>query len=127
MERLYEEVAVRLQILLLGLSLMLKLAARTNQAFRSYIKDARVRILIKTMDQKIGRLFIFDRGTVTTKSGAKHACDAALAWSDSGSAFKAMLARTEEASFMAAAQGKLKVEGMPYYIQWFNDGMKLIS
>lgn len=117
---------MQLSFLLLVLYLKMKWASRNHAAFQRYIGTIRVRILIKTADGKWGRLFIFDKGTLRSLSGGKHACDAALVWSDPASAVKTMLARTDEASFMAAAQGKLKVEGMSYFIQWFNDGLKLI-
>jgi len=116
---------MRLSLLLFILSLKLKDAARRNQAFRKYIGNIKLRILIKTRDGKWGRLFVFDKGRVSSLKGAGHPCDAALAWSDSGTAFKVMLKGTDEASFKAAAAGKLTVEGMSYYIQWFNDAVKL--
>jgi hypothetical protein len=37
-----------------------------------------------------------------------------------------MISGSDEATFMAAANGKLKVEGMVYFIQWFNDAVKII-
>jgi hypothetical protein len=37
-----------------------------------------------------------------------------------------MASGSDEQSFNAAAQGKLKIEGMAYYIQWFTDGIKLV-
>lgn len=117
---------MRLSLLLFILSLKLKAAARKNQAFRKYIGTTiTLKVLIKTRDGKSGRLFVFDKGRVSSLKGAHHACDAALVWSDSGSAFTVMLKGTDEASFKAAAAGKLTVEGMAYYIQWFNDAVKL--
>jgi putative sterol carrier protein len=85
-----------------------------------------LRILIKTADRKRGRLFIFDKGKVSSLAGADHPCDAALVWADANTGFKVMLAGSDEATFMAAANGKVKVEGMSYYIQWFNDAVKII-
>ena len=37
-----------------------------------------------------------------------------------------MASGSDEASFRAAAEGKLKVEGMAVFAQWFTDGVKLI-
>ncbi len=111
--------------LLFVLFLKLWLATRTNPAFQGYIGTIRLRILIKTADGKRGRLFIFDRGKVSSVSGANHACDAALVWSDVPTALKVMISGSDKATFKAAAKGKIKVEGMAYYIQWFNDGVKL--
>jgi hypothetical protein len=117
---------MRLAILLYGLYLKLARAARTDKDFRNYIGNIQLRILIKTADNRWGRLFVFDRGRVRSESGADHPSDAALVWSDPATAFKVMLKGSDEATFHAAAQGKLRVEGMAYYIQWFNDAVKLV-
>ena len=117
---------MRLSLILFVLYLKLSRAAKTNKAFQNYIGTMQLRFLIKTADGKWGRLFIFDKGKVSSVKGANHLCDAALVWSDPGTAFKVMISGSDEASFLAAANGKLKVEGMAYYIQWFNDGVKLI-
>ena len=117
---------MKLSLLLFLLAVKLKMAAKTNRAFKNYIGTIELKILIKTANNRWGRLFVFDKGRVSSISGANHHCDAALVWSDPGTAFNVMLKGTEEASFNAAAQGKLKVEGMSYYIQWFNDAVKII-
>ncbi len=117
---------MKLSFLLFVLYLKLARAAKTHRAFRNYIGTVRLKILIKTADNRHGRLFVFDGGKVTSKAGANHESDAALVWSDANTAFKVMLSGTEEATFIAAASGKVKVEGMAYYIQWFNDAVKLV-
>lgn len=86
-----------------------------------------LRILIKTADGKRGRLFIFDKGKVSSLRGADQRCDAALVWADPATAFRMMSKGSDEATFMAAANGKLKVEGMGYFIRWFNDGVKIVT
>lgn len=116
---------MRLSLLLFLLSIQLKAAARKNRAFKSYIGNIRLKILITTGDRSSGRLFVFDRGRVRSLKGADHEFDAALVWSDSGTAFKVMLRGTDEAVFKAAAAGKVRVQGMSYFIQWFNDAVKL--
>lgn len=116
-----------LSALLFVLYLKLWWSSRSNAAYQRYIATVRLRILIKTADGKRGRLFIFDRGTLRSLPGADHACDAALVWADVFTALRVMLAGSDKATFNAAAKGKLKVEGMAYYIQWFNDGIKLVS
>lgn len=111
--------------LLFVLFLKLWFASRNNPAFQGYIGTIRLKILIKTADNKRGRLFIFDRGKVTSRAGTNHASDAALVWSDVPTALKVMISGSDKATFKAAAKGKIRVEGMAYYIQWFNDGVKL--
>jgi len=117
---------MKLSFLLYVLYLKLARAARTSKSFQRYIGIVQLKILIRTADGKWGRLFIFDKGKVTSRAGANHQADAALVWSDPNTAFKVMIKGSEEATFLAAASGKLKVEGMAYFIQWFNDAVKII-
>lgn len=116
---------MKLSLLLFILHLKLKKAAKTNKAFQSHIGTVKLRICIKTADGKRGRTFIFDKGRVSSKGGVSGACDAALVWSDPGTAFRVMASGSDEQSFLAAAHGKMKIEGMAFYIQWFTDGVKL--
>jgi len=118
---------MRFSLLLLILYHKLKKASRKNSAFRSYISTMRAGILIKTADGRRGRLFQFDRGSISSLPGGNHPdFDVALIWSDASTAFKVMASRSDEESFKAAAHGKLKVEGMAYFAQWFTEGVKLI-
>ncbi|HPI13168.1 MAG TPA: hypothetical protein PK875_04330 [Spirochaetota bacterium] len=117
---------MKLTLLLFILYRKLKSAVRNNRAYQSHIGTVRLKILIKTADGRRGRLFVFDRGKLSTKTGGNHRADAALVWSDAATAFRVMASGSDEQSFLAAAEGKLKVEGMAYYIQWFTDGIKLV-
>jgi hypothetical protein len=117
---------MKLSLLLFILYRKLKKAVRVNGAYRSHIGTVRLKILIKTADGRRGRLFIFDRGTLSSRTGGDHPADAALVWSDASTAFRVMASGSDEESFRAAAEGRLKVQGMAYYIQWFTDGIKLV-
>jgi hypothetical protein len=118
---------MRFTLLLFILSILLKWASKRNLAFRKYIGSIhQVKIMIKTADGKRGRVFVFDQGQVNSRSGAKHLYDAAIIWSDAITAFKVMTSRSDEAQFMAAAAGTMKLDGMAYFAQWFNDGVKLV-
>ncbi len=118
---------MRFSLLLLILSRKLRKASRKNAPFRTYISTMRARVLIKTADGRRGRLFVFDRGKVSSMRGGNHQdFDVALVWADPVTAFKVMASGSDEESFKAAADGKLKVEGMAYFAQWFTDGVKLI-
>lgn len=116
---------MRLTVLLFLLAHRLKRALKTSAAFRSHVGNLKVRILVRTADGRHGRVFVFDRGRFTSRRGAKHPSDAALVWSDAATAYRVMTAQEEEASFLAAAEGKLRVDGMPAFVQWFTDGVKL--
>ncbi len=118
---------MKLSLLLYVLSLKLKGAAKKNPAYRRHLGALQVRVLIKTADGKRGRLFSFDRGAFSTAGGADHACDVALVWADPGTAFRVMTSKNGDAdTFKAAAEGKVRVQGMVPYLQWFTDGIKLV-
>ena len=117
---------MRFSLLLYGLYLKLKAAARKNPAFKRYVSGVKLKVLIKTADGKRGRLFIFDRGKVLSRRGSDASdFDVAIIWSDAATGYKVMLSGSDEESFKAAARGKLRVEGMAYYAQWFTEGVKL--
>ncbi|MBP7764711.1 MAG: hypothetical protein K4445_05735 [Deltaproteobacteria bacterium] len=118
---------MRFSLLLFVLYRVLKRASRKNEAFKKYLGSIHaVKILIKTADGKRGRLFIFDRGDVQSLGGADHACDAAIVWADARTGFQVMSSRSDAKQFEAAAQGKMRLDGMAYFAQWFNDGVKLV-
>lgn len=118
---------MRFTLLLLGLHLMLKNAAKKNEEFKHYIRKQNARILIKTADNKRARLFVFNRGIVSSKAGDTKEFDVALVWSDAATGFSVMLDKSKDASFKAAADNKLRVIGMSVYAQWFEDAMKLVQ
>lgn len=117
---------MRFSLLLLALSWILRHAAKRNRAFRKYISNANVRILIKTADGRRARLFHFEKGHISTVSGDCEDFDVALVWKDARTGFSVMTDKRKDASFNAAAEGDLRVEGMSVYAQWFEDGMKLV-
>jgi len=122
-----KEKPMRFTLLLFVLYKILKWASKHNPAFRNYIGSIhQVKIMIKTADGKRGRLFIFDRGSVFTKSGARHPYDGAIVWSDAATGFRVMASKSDEEQFKAAAAGKMKLDGMAFFAQWFNDGVKLV-
>jgi hypothetical protein len=117
---------MKFSLLLLALSWILRYAAKRNKAFQKYISNAVVRILIKTADAKHARLFIFKKGDISSVPGDCTNFDVALVWKDAKTGFSVMTDKSKDASFNAAAEGKLRVEGMSVYAQWFEDGMKLV-
>ncbi len=117
---------MKFSLLLFAISNILKIAALTNKAFKRYIKKMSARILIKTEDGERARLFVFNKGKISSRPGDHKDFDVALVWKDAATGFSVMTDKSDDASFNAAAEGKLKVEGMSIYAQWFEDGMKLI-
>jgi len=118
---------MKFKLLLFILAQKLKSAAKKNTAYRKHLGLLQIRVLINTADGKTGRLFIFDKGSFSSVSGTHHQFDVALVWSDADTAFKVMTSKTGDAdTFRAAAEGKVRVEGMVPYLQWFTDGVKLV-
>ena len=118
---------MRFSALLFILYQILKWASKLKPAYRGYIGSIhQVKIMIKTADGKWGRLFIFDQGTVSSRRGANHPYDTAIVWSDAETGFKVMASKSDAEQFKAAAAGKMKLDGMAFFAQWFNDGVKLV-
>jgi hypothetical protein len=117
---------MRFSLLLFALSVILKVASIINRAFKRYIRKISAKILIKTADGQVARMFIFDKGKITSLTGDQEVFDVALVWKDVATGFSVMTSKKKDASFNAAAQGKLRVEGMSVYAQWFEDGIKLV-
>lgn len=116
---------MQFSILLFALSLILKWASLRNEAFKKFIKKAGARVLIKTKDGKYARLFIFDRGMVSSEPGDRADYDVALIWENASTGFRVMTDKRKDASFNAAAEGKLRVDGMGVYAQWFEQVVNL--
>ena len=117
---------MRFSLLLFALYNILKVASFTSKAYKKYISKMSVKILIKTEDGKRARLFIFDKGKLSTNAGDLDDFDVALVWKDAATGFSVMTSKSPDASFNAAADGKLKVLGMSVYALWFEDGVKMI-
>jgi hypothetical protein len=117
---------MKFSLLLFALYQILRVAAITNPAFKKYISKACARVLIKTKDGRYARLFIFDKGKIRSINGNRKDFDVALVWKDADTGFSVMTDKRSDASFNAAAEGKLKVEGMGVYAQWFEGAVKLI-
>lgn len=117
---------MKFRLLLFILALKMKAATKRNAAYRRHLGIMQIKVRVNTADGKLGRLFTFDKGAFSSVSGAHHQCDVALVWADAGAAFGVMTSKTGDAdTFRAAAEGKVRVEGMVPYLQWFTDGIKL--
>ena len=66
---------MKFSILLFALYAILKFASIINKAFRKHIGFMRAKILIKTADGKRARLFIFDKGKLSSVSGDRNDFD----------------------------------------------------
>lgn len=116
---------MRFSLLLGALHFILKRASVKNDAFKRHIRHTSARILIKTVKGR-GRLFIFEKGKLSSRSGGRWEFDVALVWKDAKTGFRVMTDKSPDASFNAAARGDLKVEGVSFYAQWFQDGINFV-
>jgi hypothetical protein len=117
---------MKFNILLFAIGQILKIASFTNAKFKKYVSKASAKVLIKTADGQYGRMFVFDKGRVFSIKGDQKNFDVALVWKDADTAFSVMTDKSPDASFNAAAEGKLHVEGMSVYAQWFEGAIKLV-
>ncbi len=113
-------------LLLLGLSKVLWVASLSNKAFKKHIQAINLRLLIKTRDNTRGRLFIFDKGKISSLSGAEHQFDVALVFKDASTGFSVLTDKKSDAVFNAAARGDMHLEGMSAWAMWFEATMSLI-
>ena len=117
---------MRFTLLLFALGRILKAASFFHPGFKRYIRKTRVRILIKTADNERARLFYFNKGRFSSPRGNHEPFDAALVFRDAGTGFSVLTSKKKDASFDAAADGGLTVQGMGFYAQWFEDAVKIL-
>jgi hypothetical protein len=117
---------MRLTLLLFFLGQVLTISSVVCRPFRWYIRNTAVKVLIRTEDHRRARLFVFDKGKVTSFRGSGDDFDVALVFKDAATAFAVLTSRKKDASFMAAAKGGLRVQGMSFYAQWFEDATRQI-
>lgn len=117
---------MKLNLLLWILSAKLKLSARSNARFMSFIRDKHLRFAIRTADGKSNREFIFYNGKISSHSRSSGTTDFTMVWSDADTGFKAMSSRNEEASVAALTEKKLKVEGNLKDFMWFSRSVDIM-
>ncbi|BCS97224.1 hypothetical protein DSLASN_28560 [Desulfoluna limicola] len=117
---------MKFNLLLLVLQRKLSRAAKRNEAFRQFIKDKQLKLIIKTSDNRKGRLYRFDRGRITSSSRIGEAADAAMVWSDAVTAFKVMSSNNEEASVAALTDRTLQVDGDFKAFAWFSRSLDIM-
>lgn len=117
---------MKFQALLFILYLKLVRAAAKNQRFKKFIKDKRMKFVIKTRLGARGRQYVFDNGKISSTSKAIKECDAAMVWCDADTAFKVMSSGDQEASVAALTERKLLVEGNFKDFMWFSRALDIM-
>ncbi|MFA6008355.1 MAG: hypothetical protein WC799_00120 [Desulfobacteraceae bacterium] len=117
---------MKLNLLLWILSAKLKMSARNNARFISFIRSKHLRFAIRTADGKSNREFTFSNGKISSRSGTSGTKDFTMVWSDAHTGFKAMSSKNEEVSVAALTEKKLQVEGNLKEFMWFSRAVDIM-
>lgn len=119
---------MKFNLLLFLLSGKLKGAAKRNPVFKEYIHGKTLQALIKTADNKQGRLYLFQDGSVSSVPGAEHdGVDCAMVWSDPDTAIRVMTSGNDEAWLAALTERKLVAQGSYKDFAWFTRALSKMS
>lgn len=110
---------MKLKFVLFVLSLKMRNALKNNELFLNRLKSRTGSVLIRTADRSAGRLFVFSKGNVFTKSQSKGNADVQMIWKDENKAFKSMTSKNPQALTDAMDVGDLQIEGDLSIAQWF--------
>ncbi len=111
---------MKFKLLLLILYGKLKWAAKKNKAFREYIQNKKLKVAIKTTKSDQGRVYVFNKGSISSSPGNREKSDVAMVWCDADTGFKVMTCKNDEASLAALTEKKLIIEGNFKEFMWFS-------
>ena len=114
------------KLLLFIISKKLEGAAKKNPAFKEFIKDKQLKAHIKTADNKSGRLYIFDSGKISSRSGIHNDADFSMVWRDAATGFKTMSSTNEEAAVAELTEQGLIIEGNFKGFAWFSRSLDIM-
>ncbi len=117
---------MKFKLLLFILLKKLQGAAKKNPAFKEFIKGKKLKVNIKTADNKKGRQFIFDNGKISSMPGVRKDSDVSMVWCDAATAFKTMSSPNEEAPVAALTEQQLVIEGSFKGFAWFSRSLDLM-
>jgi 3-hydroxyisobutyrate dehydrogenase-like beta-hydroxyacid dehydrogenase len=117
---------MKFSLLLVGLLLKLRSAAKKHPSFKERLKEQDFILLIRTRDEARGRYFIFSDGEVFSRKGIHARPDVALVWKTADLGFNIMAKGDREASMQAREDGDLVVEGDAMKAVWFTETVTLM-
>jgi hypothetical protein len=117
---------MKFSLLLFILHFKLTRAAKTNASFKKFIKDKCLKFGIKTVDGSRGRLFVFNKGAVSSRACNPEAPDSAMVWVDAHTGFQVMASGNDEAAVAALTERKLLVEGDFKEFMWFSRALDIM-
>lgn len=118
---------MKLTLLLFALSLKLRRAKHHNERLRTRLQARTGSVWIQTDDHRVGRLFVFSKGQIFTKSGGQGEADVKMIWKDADTASKAMTSSDPLALAHALEDGHLRFEGDMSVAQWFGSLIKALK
>ncbi|MBU3917885.1 hypothetical protein KKA14_20350 [bacterium] len=101
-------------------------ASKKDASFKKFIKDKLLKVSVKTADGNKGRMYVFDKGRISSIRGSRNESDAAMVWSDADTAFKVMSSTNDEASVAALTEKKLEIEGDFKEFMWFTRALDIM-
>ncbi|WP_176086919.1 NAD(P)-binding domain-containing protein [Martelella sp. HB161492] len=110
---------MKLSLLLFALSVKLRTASRHNALLRARLQQRTASVWIQTEDHRVGRLFVFAKGRIFTRSGGEGEADVTMLWKDASIAFAAMTSNDPQAIAKALETGHLRLVGDVMVAQWF--------
>lgn len=117
---------MKLTILLWILTAKLKVAAKKNSRFISFISGKQLKFTVRTIDGKVNRQYTFSGGKISSRSGTPDESDFTMVWSDADTGFKTMSSTNEEASIAALTEKKLQVDGDLKEFMWFSRAVDIM-
>ncbi len=117
---------MKFSLLLFVLRLKLSWAAKNNDSFKKFIKDKCLSFGIKTLDGSRGRLFMFNKGSISSRAGNPEKPDSAMVWFDANTGFTVMASGNDEAAVAALTEKKLVVEGDFKEFMWFSRALDIM-
>ena len=118
---------MKFSLVLTVLYLKMKMALKNNELFgrRSRLRTGSV--LIKTADNRHGRLFVISKGALFSKRDVHADADVIMIWRDVDTALKNMLSDDPVAIPRAMERGEVQVEGDVSVAQWFGSLTKALK
>jgi len=114
------ENAMKLSLILLGLSILIKYTAWRYSAFRDRLKEKNLTAQIKTWDDSVGRYYVFQDGKVTSKAGIHGNPDICMSFKTAELAADLLMPPINWLDQINALKDfKLKMEGDDGLANWF--------
>lgn len=121
---------MKLRLLLWLMAVMYKRASRRNASMRDYLKDVERTVQFATDERNVARYLRFRDQRVSSKPRQVDAAELTIRFANAKEGFRilwAMASGKDKNAFMRGIQEqKVKVEGDPMLLMWFQKSIKYI-